>query len=399
MQRFIFLFAICVIFFGACKNETTPTLGTTGPVTSLSADAVYQFDSVVAYLQQARASQADTAKKLFLQAIDLYKNKKEAASSVPLFRQSLQFFPDNKTYYELGNALLATNRDSLAFQAFDMAERLDYNPLSYVLFKKACCLGGMAGEEDWERREQAITYLKNAIENGFADRERIYNEPKLAAIRTGEDFTYMYNDAMSGNGDPAAVLWSGYSGSFPACSFPLTINMETVKNIKQPAAISYDFEKFVTEMRDYKFSRDVGQEFFYMAKVASTPDHETVVYGSRSYDAGDDLPYVPTRFYLASYDKKGKLIDKLELAGQQSFDQVFKVATMQQNGHFEIKDYQNTWAKPVGDDGYANNKVVKSDLVKTSRYSIGTDGKFNSDAELLGMAGGDVKGTASRPQL
>lgn len=389
MHRLLLSAAIAASLLTACNNhaDVSGNEKSIAPAGQLSSKAIYQFDSVVNYLQHARQSQSDTAKKLFLKGIDLHVNQKNSEASLPLFQQSARFFPDSKTYYELGSALLNTNQDSVAYQAFDMAEKLNYQPISYVLYKKACCLGGMTGEEDWERREQAIAYLKNAIENGFTDREKIYNEPKLANIRKGEDFTYMFNEAMSGNGDPATVLWVNYSAGFRPASFPLTINMETLKSIKQPTAISYDFEKFVTEMRDYKFSRDVGQEFFYMAKVNSTPTYETVIYGSRSYDygEGDELPYMPTQFYLVSYSKKGKLIDKLPLAGQLSFEDTFKVATLQQNGNIDIKDYKNTWAKPVGDEGYVGNKVAKSDLVKSSRYRIGADGKFESDAALLGM--------------
>ena len=387
MLRSAFFAAVVLCVIAACQNKTDkPALSVTapGPVSQLSPATVYQFDEVVTYLRQAKTSQADTGKAVFLQAIDVYKNKKDAAGSIGLFEQSLRFYPNNKGYYELGNALLDANKDSLAFRAFDLAERLNYSPLSYVLFKKACCLAN-APEEDYEKHDAALDYLKNAIENGFADRERIYSEPKLAALRKGQDFTYMYNDAMSGNGDPASVLWDSYSNGFQPASFPLTINMETLKNIKQPNAISYDFEKYVTEMRDFKFSRDVGEEFFYYSKVSETPAYETVVYGSRSYDNGDDMPYTPARFFLASYNKQGKLIDKVELAGQRAFGEVFKVATVQQNLNFEIKEYKNTWAKPIGDNGYAGNKVTKSDLVKTSRYKISETGKFISDAQLLGM--------------
>ncbi len=389
MQRLILLTLATSLLLTACSNNPEPSFSEqkAKPAGQLSADAIYQFDSVVTYLRQAHQSQSDTAKKLFLKGIDLSVNQKNAEGSLPFFQQSARFFPDNKTYYELGNVLLNMNQDSVAYQAFNMAEKLNYQPISYVLYKKACSLAGMTGEEDWERREQTIAYLKNAIENGFTDRDKIYNEPKLASIRKSDDFTGMFNEAMSGNGDPATVLWVNYSAGFRPASFPLTINIETLKNIKQPTSISYDFEKFVTEMRDYKFSRDVGQEFFYMAKVASTPAYETVIYGSRSYDYEDneDLPYVPTQFYLASYSKKGKLIDKLPIAGQLSFEDTFKVATLQQNGNVDIKDYKNTWAKPVGDDGYVGNKVAKSDLIKSSHYRIGKDGKFESDAVLLGM--------------
>lgn len=386
MLRHSFFAAAFLCLLASCNNqpEKLVTTQNSGPVSQLSPAAVYDFNEVVTYLRQAKTSQSDTGKAVFLQAIDVYKNKKDAAGSVALFEQSLRFYPSNKGYYELGSALLDAGKDSLAFQAFDMAEKLNYNPLSYVLFKKACCLAN-GPEEDYEQHDEAINYLKNAIENGFADRERIYKEPKLASLRKGQDFIYMYNDAMSGNGDPASVLWDSYSNGFQPAIFPMTINMETLKSIKQPDDISYDFEKYVTEMRDYKFGRDVGEEFFYFAKVTETPAFETVIYGSRSYDMGDDMPYTPTRFYLASYSKQGKLIDKVELAGQQAFEEVFKVATVQQNLNFEIKEYKNSWAKPVGDDGYAGNKVVKSDLVKTSRYKIGENGKFISNAQLLGI--------------
>jgi tetratricopeptide (TPR) repeat protein len=384
IMKYILLISAAAAIFTACKNEPKP-LDKTTTVNQLSATTVYAFDSVVAYLRQVKASQEDTSKKVFLQAIDLLKNKKDAAGSVALFEQSLRFFPNNKGYYELGNALLELNKDSQAFNAFDLAERLDYNPLGYVLFKKATAMAAMAGEDDYDKQQQALDYLKNAIENGFVSREKIFGEPRLDYIRKESSFISVYNDAMSGNGDPASILWDGYSSGFKQCSFPLIINMETLKAIKQPDAISYDYEKFVTEMRDYKFSRDVGNEFFYYAKVGSTAAFETIIYGSRGYDYGDNLPYTPAKFYIASYSKQGKLIDKLEFAGQEAFDQLFKVATLQQNLNFEIQEYQNTWAKPTTDNGYDGNTVAKSNLIKTTKYKIGANGKFVSDAKLLGF--------------
>ncbi|MEO7310906.1 MAG: hypothetical protein ABIX01_10950 [Chitinophagaceae bacterium] len=384
MKRIFAAIIITTTVFASCKNDTKET---TVPTTArqLSATNIYSFDSVVAYLKQVKVSQEDTSKKIFLQAIDLLKNKKDAAGSVALFEQSLRFCPTNKGYYELGNALLDLNKDSLALNAFDLAEKLNYNPLGYVLFKKACAVAAMAGDNNYEKQQLATDYLRNAIENGFVSREKIYGEPKLDIIRKNSDFTSVYNDAMSGNGDPASILWDGYSSGFRQCSFPMTINMESLKHIKQPDAISYDYEKYVTEMRDYKFSRDVGNEFFYYAKVGSTPAYETVIYGSRSYDYGENLPYIPAKFYIASYNKQGNLIDKVQFAGQEAFDQLFKVATLQQNLNFEIKEYQNTWTKPTADNGYENNSVAKSDLMKTTKYKITAEGKFVSDAKVLGF--------------
>jgi len=380
----IHFFAIAVAAsITACKTETK-TAAPNLSVQQLSSASIYSFDSVAAYLRQAKNSQMDTSTKIFLQAIDLLKNKKDPAGSLPLFEQSLRFYPNDKGYYELGNALLELNKDSLAFNAFNMAERLDYHPLGYVLFKKACAIAGASTDDDYEKQELAIQYIKNAIENGFADRDKLFNEPKLAILRKNRDIGTVFNEAMSGNGDATTILWDGYSAGFRQCNFPLTINMESVKNINQPLAISYDYEKYVTEMRDFKFSRDVGNEFFYYAKVAATPNFETVIYGSRSYDVGENLPYNPTKFYIASYDKKGKLIDKVTFAGQEAFDDLFRVATLQQNLNFEIKEFKNTWAKPTEELGYENNTVAKSDLVKTTKYKITEQGKFLSDAPLLG---------------
>ena len=383
MKHYI-LWLTVTAFFVACKNDDKPA-AKTAPVYQLDNASIYKFDSVVAYLSQLKVSQEDTGKQLFLEAIDLLKNKKDAQGSIVLFEKSLRFYPTNKSFYELGNALLEANKDSMAYYAFDMAEKLNYNPLSYVLYKKACALAASAGENDYDQQQKAMNYLKNAIENGFTDRQKIYGEPKLAILRTNQNLDNVYNEAMSGNGDPATILWDGFSTSFKQCSFPLTINMESMKQIKQPLAIGYDYEKFVSEMRDYKFSREVGNEFFYYAKVAATPVYETVIYGSRSYETGENMPYTPTQFYIASYDKKGKLIDKTILAGQEAYDQPFNVAALQANLNFEVKTYKNTWEKPLTAEGFANNSIVKSDLVNTTNYKISPDGKFVSDAKILGF--------------
>ncbi len=382
-----FLFIICIATACKTKNpsEITPPSNLLKP--AMSSSAIYNFDSVAVYLQNISSLQADSAKKFFLKAIDTYKNAKKPMESIADFTSSITLYPDKKAYYELGNAMLDANKPDLALTAFNMAEKLNYDPLGYVLFKKACCYATLKKEDNYENVETAREYIQFAVENGFTDREKLMNEPKLKSINEYGGLASIYNEAMAGYGGIGNVLWNDFSSNFTQISFPLTINMETIKKLGETKAIGYDYEKFVTEMRDYKFSRDVGNEFFYYTKVAATPTYQTVVYGSRSYDYGDGekVAYIPCEFYMASFNKDGKLLDKVILAGNLVYDKPFLVATLQQNGSFEIKEFTNQFEKDVSKEGYENNKIVKSNLLNTTKYQINDKGMFIADKKLLAM--------------
>jgi hypothetical protein len=379
--------AFIALLFIACKQKATEA---TQPVSTLlkpalTSTAIYNFDSVASYLQNISSMQADSAKKFFLKAIDTYKNNKKPQESINDFTSALALYPDKKSYYELGSALLDANKPDMALNAFEMAEKLNYDPLGYVLFKKACCYATLKKEDNYENEEKATELIQYAVENGFTDRTKLLTEPKLKSLNEYGALTRVYNAAMAGYGSTNNVLWNDFSNNFQQCSFPLTINMESIKKLGKTNAINYDYEKYVTEMRDYKFSRDVGNEFFYYAKVTSTPDYKTVIYGSRSYDYGDGekVAYIPCEFYMASFNNDGKLLDKVILAGNLVYDKPFLVASLQQNGSFEIKEFANVFEKDTEKNGYENNKIVKSNLLKTTNYKINDKGMFVADKKAL----------------
>lgn len=351
---------LTAILFGSCHNS--------GPeaVTPLGAYSLFSKDSVRAYLNAVPADRSDSSKKIFLKALDLAKNKKNPAAATTLFLQALSLYPSATGYYELGNAWLESNNPDQALKAFDMAELMDYSPWSYVLFKKACCYGE---KEDYD----ALSYLSYAIQNGFVDRDKIMNNTHLARLNNQEQLTSTYNEAMSGNGDPDAILWEGYSKQFGQSNFPLTIDSGTFANIGKPVTISYDYEKYVTEMRDHKFSRDVGNDFFYFTRVNDNPTFKTVIYGSHSYDGGD---HVPVYYLIASFTRTGRLIDKKMIAGCHTLDEPFKECSFASNHEFEVKEYKNIFEKDTETEGYDNNRIVKRDLINTYKYNIDSTGKF-----------------------
>lgn len=346
--------------------------GCSGPAETspLSYNAMFDKDSVKAYLATAPAWAADSSKKLFLKAIDLLKNKKKTEASIRVFIQAAGLYPSATGYYELGNALLlntqAGNNADYALKAFTMAELMDYKPWSHVLFKKACAAASC-------HDSHAYSYLTYAIQNGFVDREKIISNPHLLTLGDVSQLLSAYNEGMSGNGDPDAILWEGYSKQFGQASFPLTIDSGTLTAIGTPVDISYDYEKYVPEMRDYKFSRDVGKEFFYFTKVDDNRVYKTVIYGAKSYE--EDL--APVSYMIASFSNTGRLIDKKMIAGAVALDSAFKECTFASKQEVEVKEYKNIYEKDTEKEGYENNPIVRRDLLTTYKYTIDSTGKFN----------------------
>jgi tetratricopeptide (TPR) repeat protein len=224
------------------------------------------------FLHAANKAQADSSKKLFLKAVDVFRNGKNPFGAIELFLSSLSVYPTASTYYELGNAYLEKGKFNLALQSFQMAEGLGYDPLSQVLFKQACCYAELDSD-------QAYEYISYAVENGFVDRNKIFNSPHFAKFRDDAQLQSVYYDAMSGNGDPDEILWHGYLRSYKAARLPLALDSGYFRRMGEPRSISYDYENYIPEMRDGKFSRDVGSIYFYVARLTSGNAFTTLVYG------------------------------------------------------------------------------------------------------------------------
>src|ERR1700751_5428341 len=75
----------------------------------LNAEDIYDNDKVTDYLfdnvERDTDSTQQASKRLFLLAIDFYKNKKNTKDAIPAFKKSIMLFPDAKAYNELGNLL------------------------------------------------------------------------------------------------------------------------------------------------------------------------------------------------------------------------------------------------------------------------------------------------------
>ena len=354
-----FLFA--AIAFFSCKEQNKPA-----DITLLSKEAIFNKDSLRQFLSTVSASQADSSKAVFLKGVDLLKNGNKADDAIEAFIRSLRVYPSANTFYELGNAYLQTKDWQDALQAFQLAESMDFTPLGSVLFKQASCYAEM------DSSDQVYQYLRYAVQAGFVDRNKILNNPHFAKFKQDNYMLSVYNEAMSGNGDPEEILWHGYTQDFKQASFPFKIDSGSFLKMGEPQIISYDYEKFVPEMRDNKFSRDVGSEYFYVAKIMQTELCSVVLYGCRSYE------YIgsPVYYILASFDSKGKMVDKMIAGGAKNYDDNYKEFTAQSNNRFQIQEYKNVYEKNTDENGYEDNKVVSRSLIGTRQFAINANGKF-----------------------
>jgi tetratricopeptide (TPR) repeat protein len=357
----VLLLPLAVLILLSCQEQKQQNA-----ITYLSKTAVFNKDSLRDFLNTVPATQADSSKAVFLKGVGLLKNEKNTTAAIDAFIQSLQIYPSANTYYELGNACLETKDWQKALYAFELAESMDFSPLGNVLFKQASCYAEM------DSSEKMYDYLKFAVQTGFVDRDKILNNPHFAKYKQEGYMLTVYNEAMSGNGDPEEIRWHGYLQDFKQASFPYKIDSGSFRKMGEPQIISYDYEKFVPEMRDHKFSRDVGSEYFYVARVMQTELCSVVLYGCRSYE----YLGAPVYYILASFDSKGKMVDKMIVGGAKNFDDNYKEFSAQSNDRFHIQEYKNTYEKSTDENGYEDNKVISRTLVATHQYAIDGNGKF-----------------------
>ncbi|SFE69965.1 Tetratricopeptide repeat-containing protein [Chitinophaga sp. CF118] len=315
------------------------------------------------------------ADKLFLNAIDSYRNKKNPAGSIKLFKQSIVLKPQAKSYYELGNALFDMKKLKEAMQAYVIAELLDYKPLHKVLYNMACVYS-IAGDAT-----SARYCLISAIEFGYSNVKNIYADEDLAYLRSKGDFNNYVNAALSGATDPEKLQWNLFWHEFKPLEFPLVLDMKYGANLGEDY-ISYDYERFVPEMRDGQFSREVGSEYYHVGLVKNSDSVKTLIYAIREVMMSE---MAPPAYYIVSFDKQGKLIDKLLIAGQLKLDEPFKVATLAENGTIQVGLFKQVYEKDPESAGYDDNKLLESKELDKENYTISSDGHFVKQQALLSM--------------
>lgn len=381
-MRYVLLLAAGISLF-ACNAPTNKTNTETstdqpGKSAGLTAQQIYEKDLIIKWVKSNKGKNK-VSDKYFLEGVDMYRNKRNPESAVELFKKSIMEQPQARAYFELGNALAEVNNLPDAALAYQLAEVLDYKPTSKVLYNLACVY---SRAKDYE---SARYYLVSAIEFGYSNVKNIYADKDLAYIREEKgEFNSLVTSALSGATDPSKLQWNMFWHEFKPVSYPLVLNDAYGQQLKDgPDYISYEYERFVAEMRDNeRFSREVGYEFYHVGLAKSTDSIKTLIYAVHNVMNG----YAhPLDYYIVSFDDHGKLIDKLEIGGQKKLSDPFRVPTLTENGDIEIGLFTKVYQKDPEKVGYDGNEVVENKFLDKEYYAVTADGHFVKKDALLGM--------------
>lgn len=304
------------------------------------------------------------SRALFLKGIDLYRNKKQPALALRHFKSSILVFPDAKTYFELGNALTDVNTENSlkeALQAYTVAERIRFQPASSIAFKEATVYARSSRlisdkNEKEQMLNQCVNALYTAFVQGYTDTAGIKKDPYLSKVAALPSYKRMLlslqiKQLKTADGDQQFSL---FKNAFPSMETGFTIGADEVEMKKYRESISYEFARFIPEMQNSSFGRDVSHDFFYVGKVKETEVYTALVYTSVSFE-GEAMQ--PVRTTLAVYDNKtGGLLYSKNISCQCSADRIR--STSVSDGEIVLEDLQRQWEKPITSVSFDENKIV-----------------------------------------
>lgn len=354
----------------SAKGETSKTkLTEEEQKIVLTENDLYDGEKIRLYLLKDTLNAA-ASNQLFLKGLDLFKNKKKPTEAIPLFVTSILRYPTAKAYYELANAKMNIGYHHDALDAYDMAEKLNYEPFAKVLYNKACALSNM------EEYELSARYLEYAVEAGYANIDNIYKDPDLKKLRDerGYLFTEHLNTALAGLSNVENIFWLQYKKHFTQGKLPMSFNnLVSETRFDMENAISYDYERFVPQMRDDKFSREVSKGFYYFAQIKETAEYVAVVYLIRDEFMGDAAPL---SYVLVTYSPTGKIIDQTLIAGRNDYADVLRLATINKDLTISIELMETEFEKDVEEEGYYDNPIKSKTKVGEELFRIDEHGKL-----------------------
>lgn len=337
---------------------------------------VFDGDKIRIYLRKDSLN-ANQANQSFLKGLDFLKNKKEYEQAIGEFEQSIITYPTGKAYYEMGNAYMETSQYELAVKAYGMAEQLDYEPYSKVLYNMACA------HSQLEEYELSAKYLEYSVEAGYLNVDNIQQDPDLEKLRTEREYLFKkhLNRALAGTSNAENIYWMQFKKGFTKAKLPLSLtNLVSKTRFDMKNAISYDFEKFVPEMRDEKFSREVSKGFYFYSQIAEEKEYVALIYLIRDEFLGDQAPL---SYRLVTYSHDGKLIDEYLIAGRTSYSDKVRMCTINNDLTISIDLMETVFEQDIEEYGPYNNPIKSKNKVGEENLQITATGKIEKISEKL----------------
>lgn len=379
MNKVLGLLLLTILFSCGSNPENSKLKYSKIEVSELSEQDMFTYAKVKTFADKQKETKT-ISNPYFLKGVDAFKNKKDIDSAIFYFNQSIFTNPSNVAYYELGNVLLEKKHYHKAIYAYEMAEKLGYEPFSKVLYNIACA-HSLLGDTDL-----AGQYLEFALQAGYSNLDNINKDKDLANLRYQQYiFERHFKKGMKGMSNAENLFWLQFKRKFNKMNFPLKLNEKLdILLINEETLISYDFEKYIAEMRDDKFSREVSKGFYYLAEIQETKDFVALVYVVKDEFMGDDAPLI---FRLATYSHSGVLLDKKEIAGRSDFMQNLKSATVNKDKSILITHFETKYEKDLEEFGLYENKMISKKKLFSETYKINSKGQIvKEEAPALSSA-------------
>ncbi|MFK7784909.1 MAG: tetratricopeptide repeat protein [Crocinitomicaceae bacterium] len=326
---------------------------------------LFETTKILAFLEND-VKFIEEANKLYLNGLDAFKNKKDLDSANYYLRQSIIKEPSGKAYYELGNVFMSQEKYDKALNAYDLAENLDYQPISKILYNKSCLYSLQ------KNVEMSGQYLEYALQAGYNNLDHINKDEDLAELRESQLFKPAVEKGVRGMSNAKNLFWLQFKKLFPKYPFPHTIQSQLDEKIMaEKQYISYDFEKYISEMRDEKYSREVSKGFYHYAQLYETDKYVAVVYIVKEEFMGDAAPLL---YRMATFTHEGKLIDKKRIGGKEYLSDDLWSTTFNKDKTIDVKILKPTYEKDPDDEGYYENKIVSTEEIGQMKFKVDNTG-------------------------
>ncbi len=377
MKKLGFFFLSATIILGSCGDpgQIDPKLKRERVDIVLSDEDLFKGNMVAAFLDNEKKFIKES-NEFFLKGVDAYRNQKELDSAEIYFVQSIKKEPSAKAYFELGNVAMDDKNFEKALQAYDMAEQLDYKPFSKILYNKSCIYSLQ------KKNELAGQYLEYAIQAGYNNIDHLQKDADLANLRDSYYFKPALNRGLRGVSNSDNLFWLQFKKLFPVVKLPMELKPQLSQEVSQSLEyISYDYEKYISEMRDAKFARDVTSSYLYYSRPFETEAFVAVIYIVKDEWMGD---YAPLTYKLATFSPEGKLIDKRVIAGSSTLDGQILLSKVKKDMTISASIVEPQYEKDPQDHGFEDNKVKSYKKLGSMNFSISKTGKITeSESKLL----------------
>lgn len=369
MKRLIYWVIPTVLLFGCgdpSESVQSQKVEKILPVI-LNEEDVFDGTKVLSFLRN-EVKHVQEANTLFLKGLNAFRNDKNIDSADYYFRASLLKEPTAKAYYELGNLYMENSNFDRALLSYDLAEKLNYEPFSKILYNKSCLYSLQ------KKSELSGQYLEYAIQAGYNNLDHIGKDSDLSNLRKSHYYSQAINKGLRGVSNSENLFWLQFKKIFTKPQLPQKLLPHIAANENEALTyISYEFERFIAEMRDEEFSREVSKGFLQYSIPYETEKFVAIVYVVRDEFMGE---FAPLLYRMATFTHEGILIDKKEVAGREYLDKPLMESVLNEDMSIDIHILEPTYEKDPSDKGYYDNPIISTQKIGERRLRLTDNGKI-----------------------